>query len=117
MGHLARFTLLPGQRAEITGIEALMEGLSCGAFIADKAYDADGLRAMLAERRIKAVIPARKGRKAPASHDERIYAERHLIENFFQKLKDFKRIAMRACKTDQSFSAMICLAATLITLR
>jgi transposase len=40
-----------------------------------------------------------------------------LIENFFRKLKEFKRIAMRACKTDQSFAAMIYLAAAVINSR
>lgn len=99
------------------GVAALMEGVSCGAFIADKAYDANWLRAMLVERGIAPVIPARKGRKTPASHDEEMYKWRHLIENFFQKLKEFKRIAMRACKTDTSFQAMIALAATIIRLR
>jgi transposase len=39
---------------------------------------------------------------------------RHLIENFFGKLEEFKRIAMRNDKTDQSFSAMIRLSATVI---
>ncbi|MEM1344183.1 MAG: IS5 family transposase, partial [Pseudomonadota bacterium] len=54
---------------------------------------------------------------APAPHDAAKYAWRHLIENFFQRLKEFKRIALRACKTDTSFSAMIALTATLIRLR
>jgi len=46
-----------------------------------------------------------------------IYAWRHLIENFFCKLKGFKRIAMRACKTARSFEAMIYLAAAVINSR
>jgi len=46
-----------------------------------------------------------------------MYKWRHLIENFFCKLKEFKRIAMRACKTDQSFEAMIYLAAAVINSR
>ena len=45
--------------------------------------------------------------------DTSIYTWRHLIENFFCKLKEFKRIAMRACKTDRSFEAMIYLAAVI----
>ncbi|MDB5516253.1 MAG: putative transposase, partial [Tardiphaga sp.] len=46
-----------------------------------------------------------------------MYKWRHLIENFFCKLKDFKRIAMRCDKTDQSFAAMIYLAAAVINSR
>ena len=117
LGNLVRFSLLPGQRGETTGVLALIDGLSFDAFLADKAYDANWLRDHLARCGIEAVIPARKGRKAPAAHDEEKYKWRHLVENFFQKLKEFKRIAMRACKTDESFRAMVCLAATVIKLR
>ena len=117
LGHLVRFQLLPGQRGETTGVAALIEGLSFGAFLGDKAYDADWLRDLLRERGVEAVIPARAKRHNPASHDAEKYKWRHLIENFFQKLKEFKRIAMRACKTDESFGAMIHLAATIIRTR
>jgi transposase len=46
-----------------------------------------------------------------------MYNWRHLVETFFQKLKEFKRIAIRACKTDTSFKAMINVAATVIRTR
>ena len=117
LGNLVRFSLLPGQRGETTGVSPLIEGLSFGAFLGDKACDADWLREKLAKAGVEAVIPARAGRKAPASHDAEKYKWRHLVENFFQKLKEFKRIAMRACKTDTSFTAMIQLAATVIRLK
>jgi len=117
LGNLVRFSLMPGQRGETTGVLALIKGLACDAFLGDKAYDANWLRDYLHRQGIEAVIPARKGRKAPAVHDEEKYKWRHLVENFFQKLKEFKRIAMRACKTDESFGAMVCLVATIIRLR
>ena len=50
----------------------------------------------------------------PRPIDADLYRWRHLIENFFGKLKDFKRIALRACKTDDSFAAMIYAAAAII---
>ena len=96
---------------------ALIEGLSFGAFLGDKAYDADWLRDLLTERGVEVVIPAKANRVKPIPHDAEKYKWRHLIENFFQKIKEFKRIAMRSCKTDQSFSAMIHLAATVIRTR
>jgi transposase len=117
LGSLVRFALMPGQRGEITGAEKLIEGLSLGALLADKAYDSDKFRELLKSKGIEAVIPARKGRLSPATHDAEMYKWRHLVENFFQKLKEFKRIAMRACKTDTSFQAMICLAAAFIRTR
>jgi transposase len=53
----------------------------------------------------------------PLAIDEAMYRWRHLIENFFGKLKEFKRIAMRADKTDQSFASMIHLASAVINSR
>ncbi len=117
LGNLARFSILPGQRGETMGVANLIEGIECGAFLGDKAYDADWLRELLESRDIEAVIPARRGRKSPALHDEEKYKWRHLVENYFAKIKEFKRIAMRSEKTDESFCAMIYLAATAIAIR
>ena len=69
----------------------------------------------LASQRI--VIFQHPGRSKPLKTDEDLYECRHLVENFFGKFKDFKRIAMRACKTGISFTAMINLVATAINLR
>jgi transposase len=117
LGNLVRFSIQPGQRGETMGVTDLIKGIECGAFLGDKAYDADWLRELLESRNIEAVIPARKGRKSPALHDEEKYKWRHLVENYFQKLKEFKRIAMRSEKTDESFCAMIYLTASVIALR
>ena len=57
------------------------------------------------------------GRKAPLAIDRDIYKWRHLIENFFAKLKEFKRVAMRACKLDTSFKTMIHLTVAVINSR
>ena len=56
-------------------------------------------------------------RAKPLVIDEEIYKWRHLIKNFFGKIKKFKRIAMRADKTDQSFASMIHLAAAVTNSR
>ena len=117
LGQLVRFQLMPGQRGETTGVADLIDGLTFGALLGDKAYDADWLRDLLKNREIEAVIPSKVNRKVQIPHDEEKYKWRHLVENFFQKLKEFKRIAMRSCKTDQSFAAMIHLAATVIRTR
>jgi transposase len=98
-------------------VAALIEGIHCGALLGDKAYDADWLRENLQQRGIEAVIPPRAKRLTPATYDAEKYKWRHLIENFFQKLKEFKRVAMRACKTDTSFQAMIYLAAAVVRSR
>jgi transposase len=69
------------------------------------------------ERGAKIVISQRPQRLEPLEIDGEIYKWRHLVENFFGKLKDFKRIAMRSDKTDDSFKAMIFVAAACINSR
>ena len=92
----------------------LIEGVSFGALIADKAFDSNTLIADLDERGAKIVISQHPRRAKPFALDQEMYKWRHLIENFFCKLKEFKRIPMRACKTDRSFEAMVYLAAAVI---
>jgi transposase len=117
LGNLVRFELLPGHRFDTVGIEPLLEGIDFGGLIADKAFDSDAIMADLNARGAKIVISQHPRRARPRPLDRELYKWRHLIENFFCKLKEFKRIAMRADKTDQSFSAMIYLAAAVINSR
>jgi transposase len=117
LGNLVRFILMPGQRHDSVGVEPLILDTEFGALLADKAFDNDWLRAELNERGAIAVIPPKANRSNPIACDFEMYKWRHLIENFFCKLKEFKRIAMRADKTDQSFQAMIHLAAAIINSR
>ena len=112
-----RFVLLPGHRYDSIGVAPLIEDVTFGGLIADKAFDSDALTAELNERGAKAIISQHPARSAPLKIDLELYKWRHLIENFFYKLKEFKRIALRADKTDQSFEAMIYLAAAVINSR
>jgi transposase len=116
-GNLVRFVLLPGQRFDTVGVPPLIEGVSFDALIADTAFDSNAIIAELDKRGAKAVISQHPRRAKPLEIDKEMYRWRHLIENFFCKLKEFKRIAMRADKTDLSFEAMINLAAAVINSR
>jgi transposase len=117
LGNLVRFHLMPGHRFDSIGVAPLIDGVAFGAFIADKAFDSNAIVADLNERGAKIVISQHPRRAKPIPMDAEMYKWRHLIENFFCKLKEFKRIAMRACKTDRSFEAMIYLAAAVINSR
>ena len=117
LGNLVRFELLPGHRFDTVGVPPLIDGLQFGALLADKAFDSNTIVADLDQRGAKVVISQHSRRASPRQIDAEIYKWRHLIENFFCKLKEFKRIALRACKTDQSFQAMIYLAAAVINSR
>ncbi len=112
-----RFVLLPGQRYDTIGVAPLIKGAAFGGLIADKAFDANWIIAELNERGAKIVISQRPNRRAPLAIDLDVYKWRHLIENFFCKLKEFKRVALRSDKTDTSFAAMIHLSAALINSR
>ena len=114
LGNLVRFVLLPGQRFDTIGVAPLIEDIEFGGLLADKAFDANWIIAELNERGAKVVISQHPRRSQPLAIDLEIYKWRHLVENFFCKLKEFKRIAMRCDKTDQSFSAMIYLATAVI---
>ena len=99
------------------GVAPLIAGIEFDALLGDKAFDADWLIADLNERRAKVVISQMPQRRTPLAIDKAIYKWRHLIENFFCKLKEFKRIALRSDKTDDSFRAMIHLGAAVINSR
>ncbi len=109
-----RFVLLPGNRYDTVGVAPLIEKVEFAALIADKAYDCNWIIDELNARGAGIVISQRPKRKRRLQIDEEIYKWRHLIENFFCKLKEFKRIATRSEKTDSSYRAMIYAAATVI---
>ena len=114
---MARFVLLPGHRHDSIGVEPLITGVDFVALIAEKAFHNDALRATLNDRGATAVIPAKADRKTPNPHDAEMYKWRHLIENFFQRIKEFRRIATRYDKTDTSYAAAIYLVAAFLALK
>ncbi len=117
LGNLVRFVLLPGQRHDSVAAAPLLGESEIGALIGDKAFDNDGLRMTLDERGTVAVIPPKADRKRAIACDMVMYGWRHLVENFFCKLKEFRRIATRYDKTDVSFAAMIHLAGAVLALK
>jgi transposase len=117
LGNLVRFVLLPGQRHDTVGVPPLIEDIVFGALLGDRAFDADWLRTDLDSRGAAAVIPPKANRKARIPYDKAMYRWRHLVENFFAKLKEFRAIASRYDKTDESFRANIHLAAAIIAAR
>src|SRR5512133_2937555 len=117
LGTLVRFVLLPGQHHDSVGVRPLIEGVAFGALLGDKAFDADWLRADLDDRGAAAVIPPKVNRKTIISFDRDMYGWRHLIENTFAKLKEFRAVATRYDKTDTSYTATILLAAAIMVYR
>ena len=107
LGNLVRFVLLPGQRHDTIGVPPLIEGLSFDALLGDRAFDVDWLRAELDARGATAVIPPKSNRKALIDYDRDMYRWRHLVENFFAKLKEFRAIATRYDKCPENYLAAV----------
>lgn len=114
---MVRFVLMPANRYDTIGVAPLIKGVEFGAMLADKAFDSNWIIEDMNQRGAKIVISQRPQRLQPLEIDEEMYKWRHLIENYFQRLKEFKRIAMRSDKTDSSYAAMINLCSAVINSR
>ena len=86
----------------------------CAELVGDKGYDSDDLRAWLASRGTKAVIPPKRHRKVQLDCDPAIYKQRNVIERMFCRFKDWRRVAMRFDRNVKTFMATIAIAATVI---
>lgn len=117
LGNLFDFLLLPGQAHDMKGVAPLIEGVDFDALLADKAFDTDWLLAELDTCGATAIIPPKANRKVTRDYDKHAYKWRHLVENFFAKIKEFKAIATRYEKTASSYAANWHLAATVIVSR
>ena len=95
LGCPVRFTLTAGQKGDAPQAAALIEGLPAEVFMADTAYDADHLRQAIAAKGALAVIPNNPSRALKHPLDKHLYAQRHLVECCFSKLKQFRRVATR----------------------
>ncbi|GCE89128.1 transposase [Komagataeibacter diospyri] len=95
----------------------LLEPADFKGILADKAFDVHWIVDALHAQGACVVIPQRKNRLDRRPFDGPLFKARHLIENFFCKLKEFKRIAMRSEKTDRSFETMIYLVGAIINSR
>jgi len=117
LGNPLAFMLTPGQAHDLEGADALLPQMAADTLLADKAFDADKrvIEPLLAAGKT-AVIPPKSNRKIQRDYDKEAYKARHLIENFFCKLKQFRAIATRYDKTARNFLAAIHLAAAIIWL-
>jgi transposase len=117
LGRPLAFLLTPGQAHDLVGADALLPHITADLLIADRAFDADKrVLEPLAAVGKSAVIPPRPNRVAPREFDRELYKARHLIENFFRKLKQFRAVATRYDKTDRNFRAALYLTAATIWL-
>ena len=117
LGNPTALFLTAGQAHDLKGADEFLPQMQANALLADKAFDADE---RVIEKLVAAgkefVIPPKSHRKAKRTFDKEMYKARHLIENFFCRLKQYRAIATRYDKTARNFLAAIHLAAALIWL-
>ena len=125
--------LSEGQMSDYKGAALMVDALpKAKAMLGDRGYDADWFRNALTERGIAPCIPSKASRKIAIPHDRTLYRQRHLIENIFGRLKDWRRIhpstAFQRCfassepfgcyarydRCAHTFMSAICIAATVI---
>lgn len=117
LGNPTGFHLTPGQACDLDGAEVLLKDIAADTILADKGYDADQrVIEPLQQQGKTAVIPPRRNRKTPRQYDKDLYKARHLIENFFAKLKQYRAIATRYDKLAETFLCAIYMVATIIWL-
>src|ERR1700722_14607881 len=117
LGNPVRLIGSPGQRNDIAFAHELIEGFAPDVTIADKGYDADHLCAKIAESGAQPVIPPKRNRTFKRPYDAELYKERNIIERFFNKLKQFRRVATRYDKLLANFMGFVKLAAIAIWLK
>lgn len=116
LGNPLRWYLTGGEVHDITQGPALVAGFDADQIIADKGYDSNAFIAQLEAIGAQVVIPPRKTRLQQRTYDRYAYRERHLVECFFNRLKQFRRIATRYEKLARNFLSMLNLAAAYIWL-
>ena len=117
LGNPTQFYLTSGEAHDLNGADALLPNVEAEAFLADRAYDAqERVINKLQEKGSQVVIPSKKRRKEARDYDRYLYKARHLIENFFARLKQYPGIATRYDKKAINFLGSIYLAASVVWL-
>lgn len=101
-GMPLRAIITQGTTADCKQAVALIDGFCAQYLLADRGYDTDEILDQALERGMTPVIPPRKKRKKLRKYDKEIYKARHLIENAFRHLKEWRGIATRYAKNTLS---------------
>jgi transposase len=94
-GRLMAAVLAPGQMYEVEAAAPLLGDLKRVLLVGDKGFDADALREKMLAQDCLACVPPRSGRRSPAWYHRGFYRKRHKVENFFQRIKVYKRVSTR----------------------
>ena len=117
-GRPIKLSLTAGQKSDIEAAPGLIADIPAGAMLlADKGYDANGLREAVMARGAWANIPPKSNRRDPICFSKHLYRARNLVERFFNRIKHFRRIATRYDKLAENYAAALKLVAVRIWVR
>jgi transposase len=117
LGHPVELRLTAAQESDVTQAEGLLAGHEPDVVITDKGYDSDEVVAGVRSRGAEAVIPPRKNRVAPREIDWHLYRARAIVEWFWSKIKQYRRVATRYEKKAQNFLAFVHVTSIMVILR
>lgn len=112
-----RFIVTAGQVGDITQAPALLENQTGNVVLADKVYDSNALREVIAGMEAEVVVPSNRSRKIIIPHDEAAYKHRNRIVRCFNRMKHFRRFATRYDRRTVHFEGFVYLTAAMIWLR
>lgn len=117
-GLPVRLALTTGEAHDNRLVTTLLSGLKSGAMLlADRGYDADWIRTLASRYGAWANIPPKRNRREPICFSPYLYRARNLVERFFNKIKQCRRIATRYDKLAVNYLAFIQLASIRLWLR
>lgn len=107
LGNPVRWLLTGGEVADMTQATALLDDMTADAVLADKGYDADALIDSIQATGAMAIIPPKRNRVVQRSYDRHLYQDRNLVERFFNRIKQFRRIATRYEKLARNYLSFL----------
>lgn len=111
-GKLLKAALVCGNEHDSQSFECVLpERIQGCDILADKAYDTDAIRLFIKERGARAAIPPQKNRKQPIHYDKEVGKSRHLVENFFCRIKRFRRVNTRHEQSPKNYIGFVTIAA------
>jgi transposase len=117
LGLPVRLSLSPGQFGDPGQVGMLLGGLEPGTVIADKGYDSAAVVDRVRAAGARVVIPTQKNRTVQRDTDWHRYTDRNLVERFWAKAKQYRRVATRYEKTARNYLAFVHVASAMILLQ
>lgn len=114
IGYPVDFDLTRGQKADCTQATPLIEDKEFENLLGDKGYDTNEIVEAVESKGAQAIIPPKSNRKVQREYDKEIYKERNKVERFFNRIKQFRRIATRYDKTGSSYMGLLFIASLYI---